>query len=40
VELGVEGEEEDEQYVERIRVNEKKEEEASRLRKQQNQGIP
>jgi hypothetical protein len=39
-ELGVEGAEEDEQYVERIRINEKKEEEASRLRKQQKQGIP
>jgi hypothetical protein len=39
-ELGVVGEEVDAQYVERIRINEKKEEEARRLRKQQNQGIP
>jgi hypothetical protein len=39
-ELGVEGEEEEHQYVERILINEKKEEEARRLREQLKQGCP
>ncbi|PNX70845.1 hypothetical protein L195_g057801, partial [Trifolium pratense] len=36
-ELGVQGEEEDEVYVERLRINELKDKEASRLREQSNQ---
>jgi hypothetical protein len=39
-ELGVEGDAEDEFYVEKIRNNEKKEEEIRRLREQQKHGIP
>jgi hypothetical protein len=38
--LGVEGDAEDEFYVEKIRNNEKKEEEIRRLREQQKHGIP
>jgi hypothetical protein len=39
-ELGVEGEEEDGRYVERILINEQTEESARRLRVQHNQGLP
>jgi hypothetical protein len=40
VELGVEGVEEESQYVDRILNNEKREEAARRLREQRNQGNP
>jgi hypothetical protein len=36
--LGVEGDEEEAQYVSRILINEKKEESARKLREQQKQG--
>jgi hypothetical protein len=40
MELGVDGAEEEGQYVERILLNEKQEEAARRLREQQQQGAP
>ncbi|MCI33220.1 hypothetical protein A2U01_0054437 [Trifolium medium] len=40
VELGVEGEEEEERYVERIIINESREEEARILREQKQQSFP